>query len=87
MTLNELIKIVDGRTNIDSNKKINKLKTDTRKLKKGDIFIALKGNNYDGHNYIKEAIKKGYMPVHASAISKEGKGYMFFGDRNTGKSK
>lgn len=35
---------------------------------------------------IKEAIKKGYMPVHASAISKDGKGYMFFGDRNTGKS-
>lgn len=35
---------------------------------------------------IKEAIKKGYMPVHASAISKDGKGYMFFGDKNTGKS-
>ena len=35
------------------------IKTDTRKLKKGDVFIALKGNKYDGHNYIDEAIKKG----------------------------
>ena len=59
MTLNELIQITDGKTDINSEKNINKIKTDTRKLKKGDIFIALKGVNYDGHDYIDEAIEKG----------------------------
>lgn len=32
---------------------------DTRSLKKGDAFLALKGQNVDGHNFIKDALKKG----------------------------
>ena len=28
-------------------------------VEKGDIFVAIKGKNYDGHNYIKEAMEKG----------------------------
>lgn len=35
---------------------------------------------------IREAFTKGYMPVHASAISKDSKGYIFFGYKNHGKS-
>ena len=59
MTINELIKIVNGISIINSDEIINDIKTDTRKIKQGDIFIALKGNNYDGHDYIDEAINKG----------------------------
>ena len=59
MTLNELIKTVDGKTDINSNIEIKDIKTDSRKIKRGDIFISLKGDKYDGHNYIDEAIKKG----------------------------
>lgn len=33
--------------------------TDTRQLKKGDVFIALHGPNFDGHAYLEEAEKKG----------------------------
>ena len=29
------------------------------KIKKNFIFFAIKGNNYDGHDFIKKAIKKG----------------------------
>lgn len=28
------------------------IKTDSRKVKKGDTFIAIKGNTVDGHDYI-----------------------------------
>lgn len=59
MTLNEIIKVINGKTNIYSNEKIKEIKTDTRKINKGDIFIALKGNNYDGEEFINEAIEKG----------------------------
>ncbi|QKX00951.1 UDP-N-acetylmuramoyl-tripeptide--D-alanyl-D-alanine ligase [Wolbachia endosymbiont of Dipetalonema caudispina] len=32
---------------------------DTRSIKKGDIFIALKGKNFDGHDFLHEAFSKG----------------------------
>ncbi|MGB9697039.1 MAG: UDP-N-acetylmuramoyl-tripeptide--D-alanyl-D-alanine ligase [Ignavibacteria bacterium] len=32
---------------------------DSRRVKKGELFIAIKGENTDGHNYIYEAFKKG----------------------------
>ncbi|MDR0984536.1 MAG: UDP-N-acetylmuramoyl-tripeptide--D-alanyl-D-alanine ligase [Ruminococcus sp.] len=33
--------------------------TDTRKIKSGDTFYALKGENFDGHDYILQAFEKG----------------------------
>ena len=35
------------------------IKTDSRKVVKGDTFIALKGNTVDGHDFIDSAIKNG----------------------------
>lgn len=40
-------------------KVIRNLCTDTRKLKRGDFFLAIKGDKFDGHNFISVAIKKG----------------------------
>lgn len=45
------------------------ISTDTRSVKKGDLFIALKGKNFDGHNFLHEAFLKGA----AAAIVSEGK--------------
>ena len=39
------------------------IKVDSRKIKPGDIFIAIKGINDDGHNYIEEAISNGAKQV------------------------
>ena len=39
--------------------KINSIKTDTRKIEENDLFIALKGKNYDGNDFIDEALNKG----------------------------
>ncbi len=41
------------------NVEITNLKHDSRKIKAGDIFIALKSENGDGHRYIMDAIKRG----------------------------
>ena len=35
------------------------IKSDSRKVKEGDIFIALRGISSDGHDYIPQAIKNG----------------------------
>lgn len=36
-----------------------RIATDTRTIKTGDIFLALSGDNFDGHDYINEAASKG----------------------------
>jgi murE/murF fusion protein len=33
--------------------------TDTRNLQSGDIFVALRGENFDGHEFVDEAVAKG----------------------------
>src|SRR5437773_3654266 len=40
-------------------KKNPSVQTDTRKLKPGDIFFALKGNNFNGNGFAKQAIDQG----------------------------
>ncbi len=37
--------------------------TDSRKIKQGDTFIAIKGIDNDGHNYIESAIKNGAKKI------------------------
>lgn len=44
------------------------IKIDSRKVKEGDTFIALRGVNGDGHNYIEDAIKNGATKI----IAEEG---------------
>jgi UDP-N-acetylmuramoyl-tripeptide--D-alanyl-D-alanine ligase len=42
---------------------VNSVSTDTRTIKNGDIFLALKGKNFSGSNFVCEAIKKGACAV------------------------
>ncbi|TXG35885.1 UDP-N-acetylmuramoyl-tripeptide--D-alanyl-D-alanine ligase [Seonamhaeicola maritimus] len=37
----------------------NSVNTDTRKIKLGDMFFALKGDNFNGNKYAEQAIEKG----------------------------
>ena len=37
----------------------NRITTDTRTIQAGDIFLALSGDNFDGHDYINVAASKG----------------------------
>ena len=43
----------------DTGTKFSGVSTDTRKITNDDIFIALKGENFDGHNFIEEAFNNG----------------------------
>ena len=40
-----------------------KYQTDSRKIKPGQIFVAIKGHTVDGHNYIQDAINNGASKV------------------------
>lgn len=51
--------------------KITNISTDTRKLNPGDVFIALKGKNFDGHQFIYKAIEKGATGIVCERIPQE----------------
>jgi len=38
---------------------IDKISTDSRTLKHGELFVALRGENFDGHNFVESAAKAG----------------------------
>ena len=38
---------------------IDNIVTDSRKVKKGDLFIAIKGENFDGHNFVQQVLENG----------------------------
>ena len=44
---------------IGENVTVKGISTDTRTINGGELFIALKGPNFDGHDYIKTALDKG----------------------------
>ena len=44
---------------IKFNALIKSISTDTRSLKKNSLFIALKGENFDGNDFVDEALSKG----------------------------
>ncbi|MDQ6689285.1 MAG: Mur ligase domain-containing protein, partial [Gemmatimonadota bacterium] len=46
--------------------------TDTRKIGKGDVFLALKGERFDGHDYLRDAVRDGASAIIASRVPKLG---------------
>ena len=52
MKLKELI-------NCNLDIEINEIKTNSRNIKKGDLFVCIKGANFDRHSFIEEAAANG----------------------------
>ena len=44
--------------------------TDTRKIGKGDVFVALKGERFDGHDYLTDAVRDGASALVVSQVPK-----------------
>ena len=53
------IKMFNSRYKDNPIKKINGVTIDSRKVMKNDIFFPIKGENFDGHNFINNAIYTG----------------------------
>ncbi|MFM7440298.1 MAG: UDP-N-acetylmuramoyl-tripeptide--D-alanyl-D-alanine ligase [Snowella sp.] len=71
MTLNisvrELSKILDipifNEENLSENLRISQVATDSRSLGRGDVFVALRGENFDGHEFAQTAIERGAIAL------------------------
>lgn len=58
MNLLSLANIINGTTKYPSIE-WNGISIDSRKIKPSQLFFAIKGEQFDGHNYIEDAIKQG----------------------------
>ena len=71
MSLWDLKQIYDAlkcKINIKENIKFNNVIIDSRDNLKGSLFIPIKGQNFDGHDFIKQALDKG---ANASLINRD----------------
>ncbi|MBP7792172.1 MAG: UDP-N-acetylmuramoyl-tripeptide--D-alanyl-D-alanine ligase [Candidatus Goldbacteria bacterium] len=59
LTLKEIYKVFNKNFDFSKDERVKGISIDTRTLKKGDVFFAIKGENTDGHNFIGDAFKKG----------------------------
>lgn len=73
LLLNEIAKICQGEWVGTAVGSFMGVSTDTRKLKPHELFFALRGENFDGHQFIQDALKKGAVAVVAErgAVSEE----------------
>lgn len=58
LTLSELVEITQGQL-LGSDVSFNELCTDSRKIKPSQVFLALSGENFDGHVFCQQVVEKG----------------------------
>jgi UDP-N-acetylmuramoyl-tripeptide--D-alanyl-D-alanine ligase len=49
--------------NPDNYKNVTSVSIDSRAIKKNSLFVAIKGDRFDGHNFVNDAVKKGASAV------------------------
>ena len=65
-TLLEPVKILAANGQLDI--KVESLQFDSRKVKRGDVFIAIRGTQADGHDFISSAVAQGAAAVVAELL-------------------
>ena len=63
LSLNDIAKAVNGTKQRNINPVIQYISTDTREIFEGDLFIPIKGSNFDGEEFVNEAKRKGAFTV------------------------
>jgi UDP-N-acetylmuramoyl-tripeptide--D-alanyl-D-alanine ligase len=60
MRLSDVIRVTKGiPVGIPDNLEFSGVSTDSRTIKEGEVFFALRGERFNGHKFVKEALKKG----------------------------
>jgi len=75
LTIQEIAAACGGQiiNNINKETLVTSICTDTRKLVPGAMFVAIKGERVDGHDYISEAFAKGAV---CALVEKDEKGFL-----------
>jgi UDP-N-acetylmuramoyl-tripeptide--D-alanyl-D-alanine ligase len=67
MTLGDAVGLIPGAVLVgDGAREIARVHTDTRSLRPGDLFVALKGERFDAHDFLPQARAAGAVAALAS---------------------
>lgn len=87
LKVKEIVEAVEGKIlQGDPEQVFSNLTIDSRRVKPGDIFLAIIGENHDGHNFIPEAIDNGAKVIITSRTIKPYSGVAIILVRNTTKA-
>ena len=59
--LSEVLAATGGRTNLDRALRFHSIVTDSRAVRPGALFVALRGQRFDGHDFVAEALAHGAL--------------------------
>jgi UDP-N-acetylmuramoyl-tripeptide--D-alanyl-D-alanine ligase len=74
-TLDRIAKALEPQAQVNlprGSRTVNRVTTDTRTIEPGDLFVALKGERFDAHDFLGEAVSKGAAAVVVSEAPKLG---------------
>ena len=57
--ISAVVHLNDTAADVAENISAQRINTDTRNLKQGDVFLALRGEHFDGHDYLQTALDNG----------------------------
>src|SRR5262245_63421039 len=52
-------KLLAGDPSPSNRRRIRSISTDSRSIRRGDLFVALKGDRFDGHEFVPAVLAKG----------------------------
>ncbi|MBR1647075.1 MAG: UDP-N-acetylmuramoyl-tripeptide--D-alanyl-D-alanine ligase [Selenomonadaceae bacterium] len=70
LSLSEVAQVTNAEKNSDVEIFFDDVSTDSRKIKGGELFVAIKGENMNGESFAGDAIKKGASAVMVSKTAK-----------------
>lgn len=68
LKLSDIARQCDGQL-VGNDVSITQVSTDTRKIKSGDLFVALRGDNFDAHDFLPAAIDQGAQALVVEAVN------------------
>jgi UDP-N-acetylmuramoyl-tripeptide--D-alanyl-D-alanine ligase len=85
LILDEIVKATGGDVLSRAHREFTGLSTDSRTIREGELFVALKGPTFDGHDFLKDALAKcaGALVHRLPSIALEGKTLIHVADTLT----
>lgn len=82
MSLAEIAKITDGELFYSSSELIKNISLDSREIEAGTLFVAIKGERFDGHDFIGKAFEDGAAAIVCERIPYKVKGNVILVDNS-----
>ena len=53
------VKVLAGQASLSGKRRIRQISTDSRSIRRGDLFVALRGDRFDGHEFVPAVLAQG----------------------------